>query len=444
MNKKESLRVVKINNSMRRHAALRVQKGKKELFDRVFLYSELDKRLKNKTYQDSTLFEVLKKIDLTKFFNDAFSLGETFDCFFFMGREAWLHQNDEGEYVYFSRNEKTLYYFDLFDLLTIYFSLSKKDTLSFIEKRWMSGERSYWSTQQEDKQSSNQSIIQSILNNECGLEDLNKLLKSKIEVVEAINEYAYEKMVRKSWYWKNQPIFFVSTDYIKQAYCTELSASTINQMVNTLCVIGALEKVPLNEVPEEMANRSLKEARLNNTKNHVSYYVLHDFSEVIETMKKQAKVLIENKIPYYKLTKKVVRDLFGERFYNTIYVQETFGKKPKVEPVFTGGEEGEITYTEENRLERFFEEELKEKGRCDRLVLERKTLLPKERFDIRWENIAKRYNCVIKRAKKGEVKRMGRTRSFIYAHPKKQTHYLTAHKQWVVPQSIAQKDQEIA
>lgn len=413
--KREKLKFVALNKSTRKRAALSVRRIKDQVFHEDLMFDEIKSAFQNRV-EGETIYATLKQVDLRNVLKGFTKFNQKNDCQININRKGWIYKNEKGEHVYYSKAGSHVLMFDLFDILSVYLAQTERNVLKFIEENWLLEDKVNWKNQQQGRHDNNIEVMKNIASDKKSLPNLHRLLGKKIEVLEAVNTYAFEKMVKKAWYWKGQPLFFVSTHYLRDTYLPTTSTSTINNILNTLCVLGAMEKIPTESIPLELQDRATYLAGAKQQINTVSFYILHDFKQVLGNMESQARILVDHKLYYHRITKKSIKEVFGQAFHDTIFTQKTYGKTAKGYPVFVENEDEQ--YTEKDRIERIFLREINEKGICERSTLEKETLLPYARFLLLWEELVEKHGCESVVSDTQMMRIREKKKSFIYARKK--------------------------
>lgn len=412
------LNVVHMNRYIKTKSILSIAKRKNTVINELLLYDLISAALEGRS-PDEEPIESIKKIDLTQIFIACPGLNQRFKCSFFSDRTAWIHKIDNGHYRYYSRKNsmkcKSVYSFDILDLLEIIRNDNRKDVLSFIQKRWGLTGLTGWYSEQTEKHQYNQLVLEFLKNDSKQFPNLNKLLEKHWSFLEVINSYSLRNLVGEQYAVDKEAIFFLSNKYLNETYFPESSISTINGLINLLCVLGFMRKVPIDKLPIKMAEKAELQLKLMRVKNQTSFYSILNFQGVLEEAERRAKMLVNENIYYHRLTKKVVSQLFGEDFCSRIYVQKTAGKRGKAEPIYFKGEDQ--TYTETERLEQLFLHSIQTTGKCEKSFLSKSTLLPPLRFDTTWKQIVRKHQCKEKYPTQIEMKRFNMEKRYLIAVP---------------------------
>lgn len=410
--------VVQINEYIRKKVAFSVSKRLDEIVDKALLYQTIEDKLTRESGQtQGNLFEVLREIDLTMFFKGVSALDKPFECLLVKGRHAWIHKNDKGHYRYYSRKNTSIFSFDIIDLLSIFRNESKNQVLNFIQEKWEVDGFTPWYAEQKQKYDDNRKLLNEVKQNKDKYPYLHKIVKKHWGFIEILNDFASEKIMGQDNAVHNQSVFFISNNYLKETYFPDRSISTVNNLINLFCVLGFMSKVPKEQLPKALLKKAEVYFKVKKVNNYTSYYLMHNWEDVIDGAELRAKILFDNRIYYHRITKKVIKELFGEDFMEKIYVQQTYGRKPKAEPVFV--KEQDMYYTESERLENKFIKEINTTGKCAKSTLFKSSYLPYLRFNKLWNSIIKKYNCREKYPTKNEIQRYGLRSRLLIAIPQR-------------------------
>lgn len=370
-------------------ASFRVRGKESQYWDeekaRLLIDQAVERARSTNLYLDS-----LKRIDLSKILIRSPGLNETFDCLFFHGRKARILRTRRGYCYYYSKKPigKGVYRFDLFDLMAIFQGRSLRAVFQNLEKTWGIPGITSWYLAQHEKYLENEEILKRLSTSPEKKSALQKLCSKHWDVLRTLNRYAFDHVVQAED--GGETIFFISLGYLTELV-RDFSISTITSVVNMFVLLGFLDKIPLDDVPEKMAVQAKlikSETRKDST---ISFYSLPRFKDRLEEAEEKAGVLVSAGIPYYRITRHTIRKLFGEDEAKKVYVQKTYGRKRRGEPVYVT-KEGRV-YSEKERLERMFVKELEETGKCEKRMLKESSTLPAYRFDQYWKELVEKYNC---------------------------------------------------
>lgn len=372
-------------------AALAIRGREGDLWNEV----ETQKRISEtfRTWDKNTDIRLsLKQIELSRVLKNVSNDGKEFPCIFFKGRTGWLWRNKQGCYHYYSKKEKGtfIYRFDLFDLLSIFRAQPYRDIFRYLEAQGAASYITEWYQGQTEKYQENEAVIEKLHQHPERYPNLSKLCKKHWHVLSALNRYAWEQGVRIKEK-KDEAIFFLSVDYLNQLI-PESSRTVLNQVVNLFCLLGLTDKIPPQQIPSKMLARA--ERFKNERERHfvISFFSFPLLSQRLDNAEKQAAVWLKAGFKYYHISYQQILDVFGEEEASRVYLQKAYGRPRKNDPVYmtpTGR-----TYSEQERLERKFRQELQEKGRCEKRALKESTTLPQYRFEKYWRTLVEKYNCI--------------------------------------------------
>lgn len=407
--------VVPMNSYIKNRASLSVSRRIKEVVDENLMYKLIDSACELKK-ADESLIDVLTRLDLTLIMKEAPGLNKPFSCSFFIHRKAWIFKSDKGVYRYYSKKKNSIYSFDIIDLLSIFRNETKKELFVFLENKCKVFGITDWHIKQKARYNQNRKTLEKLKNNPDLYPNLYKILHKHWNVLDSLNIYAIEKLGSKTCSIDGNSVFFLSNNHFKQVYEPKRSISTINQIINLICVLGFVQKIPISKIPESMLQKAEIVYKQAKTINRTTYYALSDFECVLQKAEYYAKTLNESKIPYHKITKRIVLELFGENFCNQIYTQETSGMKRKPDPIYFMGESN--TYTEFERLESKFLSEIEKYGKCEKTPLEESTIVSHHRFDEIWKALVTKHHCIEKKPTNSEMTFFKMKRRYLIAIPK--------------------------
>lgn len=384
--------VVPLDNHVKNVAILSIESNKKEIINESLLYSLVGAALENMNSNEN-IVDKLKKIDLTRVIKGAKEVNKNFTCPIFAQRSAWIYQSSRGHYRYYSRKERSIYSFDIFDLLGIIRNEKLKDVFNFIETTWgVTGITNQYIVERK-KLEANINYMKKIIHDNKKYIYLNKLINIEHwSVLKKINEFACEKFEAKNKLVDHgDDIFFLSNNYLKETYFPHYAKSRINNLINLFCVLGFIEKVPLDEIPSSLSKETKNYQIKKKVQNHTSFYRIKSFESVSDKAEEIAKLLVENRLYYYAISKESIKKVFGEAFANKIYVQKTFGHKRNPNPIYI--DEKNNFYTERERLEFEFLKSIKNTGKCSKTELGNSSLLSRSNFSILWNDLIQKYQC---------------------------------------------------
>lgn len=407
-------KLIPLNKYIKKKATLSVARRLDEVIDEPLMYDLIEAAIEEKSPNEN-IWDAIKRIDLVRIMKDSPGLNKRFTCSFHADRQAWIYRNKQGFYRYYSRKKSGIYSFDLIDLLGIFRNETEKDVLNFIQSRWGIEGLSEWYLKQKKKYETNEWILQNIKQNPDEFPSLHKMIKKHWGVLEKLNEFAMEKLVGKELSSEKDAIFFFSNNYFLEQYFPHYSISTINNLINLFCILGFLQKVPFDKIPISLAKDADKYHKLKKVRNHVSYYKMAHFKDVYIEAENRAIQLINADVYYHRITKRKVIELFGESFASEIYVQAIGGNRAKQEPIYVKGQNN--FYTETEKLEKLFLNELQRTGKCAKSTLFESSLLPRRRFHMVWNRLLEKYHCQEKYPTKKEFQQYQIDKRLLIAVP---------------------------
>lgn len=281
----------------------------------------ITKKKKAKIYADVYLIKdnifnieyikTLKEIDNIRNINlkDFFKIDteKYFECVLIKGNIAWLGVSNEGVWRYFTQSKfRVIHAFDIIDLLSIYYNTDFKGVIKEL-KRMDIKYKNVWREEQKKKYDDNDLFLNEIKEYKY----VDKILDENIELLRLLNKFGRENFLSNKVRYEGESIFFIATSYARNMFKPKSSLSTINQSINLLAVLGLLNKVPFNYPKIEYKG--------SDDICVINYYSMPKMENVIEKANEIAKILIDNDIRYYDITKNKLTSLFGIDFASKIY-----------------------------------------------------------------------------------------------------------------------------
>lgn len=376
--------VIRLTPTIRKKATANVWQRKDEAFDLPLLHDLIHEALSNNdSSNQETVFEKLRLIDLNLIVKESPGLNKFFTCSFFVKRFAWISQNEQGEYRYFSKIKDGYGYYalDLFDLIGILTNQTTRKSIEYIREHFAVKALSQWDEWEKVKYEKNKDLINSLQSNDYP--HLKRVLRNGEEILKAFLSYGCEKVNGKHLSDGEHAVFFLSVNHFKERYFPEKSVSTLNQWINLFAVLGFVDKTM--DVPTELQTEAEKQQALKKKHNHISFYTVPHFEKVIEKAELRASDLVKNRVSYHQLTKAVVLSIFGHAVHDHVYIQKTHGRKAKAT-------KQEKEY-EVERVETFFRTELMEKGMVSKRNLSNISDLPRHTFNRLWTELIEKNDC---------------------------------------------------
>lgn len=283
------------------------------------LYSKVRENLAK--YQGEKSYrEIILSTDLTCLFPNV-EINNFFSCYFFKGNLAWISEQN-NHYRYFSRyyNGKIIS-FDLIDFTMLYYDLNNITEViaRFTHKSNITSLDDYWRNTQIEKYNSNATFVNNIEKICLDYPTFYKLFVSHKELFLFMNNQGIENLLCKYASCEKDAIFFTSTSYV--ANKLNISQGKASKVINFLCLLGVLRKIPQNLIPKNMLKKSKELAKIKNHKNIINYYLIFDISSNLDDFEETAKIADANCVKYSNISKKKIRKVFGEYKANIVYPQ---------------------------------------------------------------------------------------------------------------------------
>ena len=261
-----------------------------------------------------------RKIKLSLFLKEYRECDQYYPCILIKENYSWISCDDKGEYRYFSSKPNgRIFVFDILDLIQINYGMNYKELMEFFSEGLSVNIKNEFLRAESEKYLSNIDSIDSLSNDNC---ELKTILKNKEDIYSELNKIGLENLFSKTLTHDANAIFFASTSYIQKRLNCKYSSSTINKVINMFSTVGLVNKVQEQDIPLEF-----REGNIRKVQNFTSYYSIPDLRENLDSCKKKAKVLCDNNLTYYNLTKKRVLEVFGEGVFEEVYVQKTYDGK---------------------------------------------------------------------------------------------------------------------
>lgn len=274
--------------------------------------------LSNKKKKSKDIIHFLQGINLTYLFPNT-KINEPFDCYFFKNNLAWISESD-NHYRYFSKSfNGTIISLDLIDLTMLYYDFddSIKAMNKLIKNINVVSINSYWIKTQTCKYDENINFIKNIDTFENQYTYLYKIIYKHLNIIEILNNIAFKNLLSQKMSYKKEAIFFASSSYIAQK--ANISRSKIIKVINFLCLVGIITKVPNEQIPKNMLSKSIRIAKEKNLKDIVNYYSIIDIAKNSETLNIKAKEIYNTPIRYSSISKDLIIEYFGDKEANIVY-----------------------------------------------------------------------------------------------------------------------------
>ncbi|WCF11698.1 hypothetical protein NDS46_30590 (plasmid) [Paenibacillus thiaminolyticus] len=296
---------------------------------KLFEFKKLQSKESTKIESYEDLYSYLSLLPIGECMSPAIPINTYFSCRFISGNYAWISQNKQGHYRYFSKKKDGgAVSFDLIDIIELVYGVSTMKALEkALELFKIQFMEDAWRKEQKEKYLRNYQFLNSKLQKQCPV--LHEYLKDCIPLLVGMNALGTMHIHKKEYAYKKENLFFASNSYIAQ-FLGFYTASKVSKLVNMFAVLGLIEKVPLDELHPLFRTESLKISEMRGLGNVVSYYIIHSLEAAARIAEKRAKQLKTNGVQYSNLSKCVVEKIFGTQFAQTIYVQTVQKNKKKV------------------------------------------------------------------------------------------------------------------
>lgn len=277
---------------------------------------ELFKHLKGREIESKNF----RHLKLTLFLKEYREPNQYYPCMLIKENFSWISCDEKGEYRYFSSKPNgRVFVFDILDLIQVNYKMNYKELMEFFKSNLSIDIKNEFLRVESEKYLENIEVIKSIGESNP---ELKSILKNKEDIYLELNKIGLENLFSKTLTHGRDAMFFASTAYIHNRLNCKYSISTINKVINMFSVIGILVKIQEHEIPLEF-----REGNVRKVQNFTSYYSIPNLKENIEKCLSKVRVLNENNLNYYNLTKKQVLKVFGEEVFSDVYVQKTYDGK---------------------------------------------------------------------------------------------------------------------
>ena len=370
------------------------------------------KRLRQSNKEDNVInnYEELiclfRGYDLRYLFHDNLALDAGFPCNFLDGNNAWVSRSERGHYRYFSKDKNDrIIALDLVDIASLYYNVSQMDAITMLASSLkIKFLEHVWFRKQNEKYLANMTIIHSATKYiKEDYPELYSALKPHLKLYETLNVIGNVNIKKQEYSYKQCNIFFSSSKYLAD-FMAERHYSTINKIINYLCVFGLIEKVPLNKVPYNLLKESIEISKKRNLGNTISYYIIPPIVDQLKNANNIAIKLKKERISYSNISYGKIKDVFGEEFADKIYVQEI----QKIKNI-------DIKRTEEFecRVHEILTEQLEKEGYCRKIDIASKikSRIPQKAklkmVENVWNKVLKSKGCIYCKPTKDQKKMYG-------------------------------------
>ena len=277
---------------------------------------EFFKHLKGREVESKSF----RHLKLSMFLNEYRELDQYYPCILIKENFSWISCDEKGEYRYFSSKPNgRVFVFDILDLIQINYKMNYKELMEFFRKNLSIEVKNEFLRAESEKYLDNMEVIK-VMGNEHP--EVKNILKNKEDIYIELNKIGLENLFSKTLAHGRDAMFFASTAYIHNRLEQKYSISTINKVVNMFSVVGLLVKIREHEIPLEF-----REGNKRKVQNFTSYYSIPSLKENSDACLGKMRILTNNNLNYYNLTKKQVLKVFGEEVFTDVYVQKTYDGK---------------------------------------------------------------------------------------------------------------------
>lgn len=277
---------------------------------------EFFKHLKGKEIESKSF----RHLKLSLFLKEYRELDQYYPCMLIKENFSWISCDDKGEYRYFSTKPNgRVFVFDILDLIQINYKMNYKELMEFFKSNLSIDVKNEFLRAESEKYLENIDMIKIIGDKNS---EAKNILKNKEDIYIELNKIGLENLFSKTLTHGRDAMFFASTAYIHNRLEKKYSISTINKVVNMFSTVGIIVKIQEHEIPLEF-----REGNKRKVQNFTSYYSIPNLKENADKCLEKIKVLSENNLNYYNLTKKQVLKVFGEDTFSDVYVQKTYDGK---------------------------------------------------------------------------------------------------------------------
>lgn len=261
-----------------------------------------------------------RQLKLSLFLKEYREPNQYYPCMLIKENFSWISCDEKGEYRYFSSKPNgRVFVFDILDLIQIGYRMNYKELMSFFKTNLSIDIKNEFLRSESEKYIDN---IESMKNIGFEESDLKNILKNKEDIYYELNQIGLENLFSRTLTHDSNAMFFASTTYIRNRLQCKYSISTINKVINMFSTIGLINKIQEHEIPLEF-----REGNVKKVQNFTSYYSIPNFKENKDKCLEKAKILVDNNLNYYSLTKKQVLEVFGKDVFSNVYVQKTYEGK---------------------------------------------------------------------------------------------------------------------
>lgn len=138
----------------------------------------------------------------------------------------------------------------------------------------------------------------------------------------ALMDYAESNLYGTQYSYKGQAVFYISKRYTGRLFAEKKHTATVNDkrantLLNILCTLGIMERVPRNELTEYAKNST---AKLIKDGREINFFLFNQLTDyVLSIADQRAKVMQENKFKVSTMTKDILISMFGEELANKVF-----------------------------------------------------------------------------------------------------------------------------
>ncbi|MBO1513537.1 hypothetical protein [Metabacillus bambusae] len=256
---------------------------------------------------------------------------DTKTCIFIEGNKAWIKQDDEGVYRYYSKDAEkhTVHGLNIFDLIEIRegAEIGSVHSMNNARRRLASDlgivylERQ-WEILQEKKYEKNMDIIQRAdVEIQRDFPNLFGFIESYLPLLEHLNDWGVKHILEKEHSFKGESIFFQSTTHMEKIVGRD--QTICSRAVNMFAVLGLIQKVKEEEIPNSLMSVAQAIRGRRNEFKLVNFYTVPAINrQVLLEAEKRVKQLNEHGITStWLISKKKIGQCFSEGFAKKVYVK---------------------------------------------------------------------------------------------------------------------------
>lgn len=271
-----------------------------------------------------------------------FKLADTFCCLFHRDQHpsANIYKDKNGHYFYkcfaasHQEGDCSAVHLDLIHICQLARKMSFAQSIlflcdffgiRFLKRQW------FWD--QLEKYQRNAMFLEQF--EELGYNEsyphLYKKIKNRIPYLKMINHYALAKISSDKYQFQGDNIFFFSYEYFAAA--NKLNEQTVRNNLNTLCTLGLVRKLDLDDVPAELAQTAIHYQQQETKRrtgraqvNPINFYTLPSLFDVSMQAEEIAKQLTHFNMRNC-MNKTFLLTRFGEDTANKVYHDERIVSK---------------------------------------------------------------------------------------------------------------------